>query len=558
MLNGLSHPLLVKMLEKRGLFNEEAQNFLTPDYDKHTHDPYLLKDMAKAVERVIRAIKDSEKIEIYSDYDADGIPGGVVLHDFFKKIGYKNFENYIPDRLEEGFGINVPAMEEIATRGAKLVISIDCGITDVAAVKRGNELGIDTIITDHHEPNGEIPPAFAILNPKQKDCAYPYKFLCGSGVVFKLIQAILASPDAKDLRQHITDGWEKWLLDMVGLATLSDMVPLTGENRVLAFYGLKVLRKSPRLGLMKLLRQARANQRFLTEDDVSFTITPRINAASRMGLPHDAFELLSTSDELRAGELITHLNKINDERKGLVASIVREVNQVVAERARNGNLREVIVMGHVHWKPTVLGLVANSLKDDHDRPVFLWGKEMSPTIKGSCRSDGRVSVVDLMEQSKELFTHFGGHKMSGGFALEQDKIHGLEEALSDSYKKLSIAGVAPEEDVEEVLSADDINHGLYSVLEKMAPFGVGNPKPVFLFKNVQIKNAKPFGTAKNHTELSFENSVGETYNAISFFTKTTDPLKMVKSGDIINIKASLEKSFFKRRPELRLRIISIS
>ncbi len=558
MLNGLSHPLLTKMLEKRGLLNEQAQDFLSPDYDKHTHDPYLLKDMAKAVERVIRAIKNNEKIEIYSDYDADGIPGAVVLHDFFKKVGFENFENYIPDRLEEGFGINVEAMEEIAERKAKLVISIDCGITDVAAVKRGNELGIDTIITDHHEPNGEIPPAYAILNPKQKDCQYPYKFLCGSGVIFKLIQAILINPDAKGLRQHITAGWEKWLLDMVGLATLSDMVPLTGENRVFAFYGLKVLRKSPRLGLMKLLRQARANQRFLTEDDVSFTITPRINAASRMGLPHDAFELLSTRDETRAGVLIEHLNKINDERKGLVASIIREVNQVVAERARNGSLREVIVLGHVHWKPTVLGLVANSLKDDHDRPVFLWGKENSPTIKGSCRSDGRVSVVDLMEQSKELFTHFGGHKMSGGFALEQDKIHVLEQALSDSYKKLSIVGAVLEDDIEETLTADDINHDLYSVLEKMAPYGIGNPKPIFLFKNVQIKSAKPFGKTKNHTEVSFENSVGETYTGISFFTKANDPLKMVKSGDVIDIKASLEKSFFKRTPELRLRIISIS
>lgn len=558
MLPGLSHPLLNKLLEKRGLFENDALDFLSPDYEKHTHDPFLLKDMQKAVDRVIRAIKNNEKIEIYSDYDADGIPGAVVLHDFFKKVGFNNFENYIPDRLEEGFGINVEAMEEIATRGAKLVISIDCGITDVAAVKRGNELGIDTIITDHHEPSGEVPPAYAILNPKQVGCAYPYKFLCGSGVIFKLIQAILASSDAKDLRQHITDGWEKWLLDMVGLATLSDMVPLTGENRVFAFYGLKVLRKSPRLGLMKLLRQARANQRFLTEDDVNFTITPRINAASRMGLPHDAFELLSTSDELRAGELITHLNKINDERKGLVASIIREVNQVVAERAREGRLREVIVLGHVHWKPSVLGLVANSLKDDHDRPVFLWGKETSPTIKGSCRSDGRVSVVDLMEQSKELFTHFGGHKMSGGFALEQEKIHGLEDALSDSYKKLSVADALLEDDIVETLTADDINHGLYSVLEKMAPFGVGNPKPVFLFKNVHIKNVKPFGQTKNHTELSFENSVGETYNAISFFTKANDPLKMVKSGDVINIKASLEKSFFKRTPELRLRIISVS
>ncbi len=553
-------PFLQKLLDKRGLSDPEiADSFLNPNYDRDIHDPYLLKDMEKAVGRIIAAINGGEKIAIYSDYDADGIPGAVVLHDFFKKIGFNNFENYIPDRTEEGFGVNLPAVEDIASRGATLMITIDCGITDVVPIARAKELGIDTIITDHHEPSGEVPPAFAIINPKQKDCAYPFKFLCGAGVIFKIIQAMLQKKETNGLVANIPVGWEKWLLDMVGLATLSDMVPLTGENRVFATYGLTVLRKSPRIGLMKLLRLARTNQRFMTEDDVSFTITPRINAASRMGMPHDAFELLSTQDEIRAGVLITHLNKINDERKGLVASIIKEVRQRIVELERDGRMREVIVMGHVHWKPTVLGLVANSLKDDHDRPVFLWGKENGPTIKGSCRSDGRVSVVELMEESRELFLHFGGHKMSGGFAVEQDKIHILEEALSTSYKKLSVMNSQNVvEDFDDVLTLDDIHRSTYETLEKLAPYGVGNPKPIFLFKNVEVKTIKPFGKTKNHLELGFENSVGETFNAISFFTKATDPLKNVRAGDRVHLKASIEKSFFKRYPELRLRIISIS
>lgn len=560
--------LLKKLLDRRGLSDPKiAEIFLNPDYNRDIHDPYLLKDMHKAVERIVSAVENGERIVIYSDYDADGIPGAVVLHDFFKKIGFSNFENYIPDRHEEGFGVNLSAVEDIASRDATLMITIDCGIADVLPIARAKELKIDTIITDHHEPNGEIPPAFAILNPKQKDCGYPYKSLCGAGVVFKLVQAILQkkrekngarTKDAGKLNWNIPAGWEKWLLDMVGLATLSDMVPLTGENRALAYYGLTVLRKSPRIGLMKLLRLARTNQRNMTEDDVNFTITPRINAASRMGVPHDAFELLATSDEIRAGLLITHLNKINDERKGLVASIIKEVRQTIAEREKEGRLREVIVMGHLHWRPAVLGLVANSLKDDHDRPVFLWGKENGKMIKGSCRSDGRVSVVELMESSRELFLTFGGHKMSGGFAVEQEKIHVLEDALSVSYRKLCFADSGePTDDFDDILTIDDVNWNTYSALEKMAPFGVGNPKPVFLFKNVEVTGVRLFGQTKNHLELSFKNSQGDVFNAISFFTKANDSVKNLKSGDIINLKASLEKSFFKRYPELRLRIAGV-
>lgn len=560
-----SYPsLLKKLLEKRGFSDmKTAQIFLNPDYVRDTHDPYLLKDMAKAVERIATALNNNEKIAIYSDYDADGIPGAVVLHDFFKKIGFNNFENYIPDRHEEGFGVNISAVENIANRGATLMITIDCGIADVLPIARAKELKIDTIITDHHETNGEIPSAFAIINPKQKDCGYPFKSLCGAGVVFKLIQAILQKENQGGSRQGVKKsvpvGWEKWLLDMVGLATLSDMVPLTGENRALAYYGLAVLRKSPRVGLMKLLRLAGTNQRDMTEDDVNFTVTPRINAASRMGAPHDAFELLATSDEIRAGALIAHLNKINDERKGLVASITKEVRQNIALREKDDRLKEVIVMGHLHWKPSVLGLVANSLKDDHDRPVFLWGKENGKIIKGSCRSDGRVSVVELMEASREFFLTFGGHKMSGGFAVDKDKIHGLEDALSVSYRKLFLATSGETvDDFDDVLTLDDINWKTHSVVEKLAPFGVGNPKPIFLFKNVRVAGARLFGQNKNHTELSFKNSAGEIFNAISFFTKANDPLKNLKSGDVVNLKASLEKSFFRRYPELRLRIAGIS
>src|SRR3989338_2122974 len=368
-------PLLRQLLVGRGIVSaEEAEKFLNPHYENHSHDPFLMKDMEKAVERILKVVKDDERIAIFSDYDADGIPGAVVLHDFFKRIGHLNFENYIPDRHGEGFGLNASAIRELHESGCRLLITIDCGITDTEEVAHAIELGMDVIITDHHLPGAEIPHAYAILNPKQADCRYPEKMLCGSGVIFKLIQALCFEiRNSKfDIPETIFPaGQEKWLLDMVGLATLSDMVPLTGENRVFAHFGLKVLRKSPRKGLRELLSVLRLNRSELTEDDIGFSISPRINAASRMGVPMDAFRLFATSDEAEAATLARHLDKMNTERKGKVASLVKEVRRTVEERGEG----KVIVAGNPNWRPALLGLVANSLAEDMHCPVFLWGRE---------------------------------------------------------------------------------------------------------------------------------------------------------------------------------------
>lgn len=561
-------PLLKELLMARGIdTTEEAQKFLNPDYVRDTHDPFLMKNMERVVLRVIKAINGGEKVIIYSDYDADGIPGAVVLHDLFKKLGFKNFENYIPDRHEEGFGLNISAIEEFAKRGANLIITIDCGIADNLPVARANELGVEVIITDHHEPNGEVPSAYAILNPKQHDCNYPEKILCGAGVTFKLVQALIQKKElikksGSEALVEIKDGWEKWLLDMVGLATLSDMVPLTGENRAFAYYGLKVLRISPRVGLMKLLRKVNTNQRYLTEDDIGFTVSPRINAASRMGVPMSAFTLLSTGDEVEAGQLADHLNKINDERKGAVASITKEVRKKIIERSSGGEgevMKEILVMGNPNWRPSLLGLVANSLKDDHSRPVFLWGREGGSVIKGSCRSDGSVSVVELMEAVKESFVVFGGHAFSGGFSVEHEKIHLLEENLIVAYKKIMEKGVPVREKIriDKKITLEDVTWDTYKLIDKLSPFGVGNPKPVFLLEGVRVAAVKQFGKEKNHLELGFVDGAGRNISAISFFSKPTDFSVEPKKDEKISLIASLEKSVFMNKIELRLRIIDL-
>ncbi|OYV27252.1 MAG: hypothetical protein B7W98_02150, partial [Parcubacteria group bacterium 20-58-5] len=363
--------LTAALLARRGITTkEDAERFLNPSYDEHLHDPFLMTEMQKAAERFARAITSGEKIAVWSDYDCDGIPGAVLLHDFLKKAG-ANFENYIPHRHEEGYGMNVRGIERLAKNGVTLVVTVDSGITDTEPVVRARELGMDVIVTDHHLPSEKLPEAFAILNPNaREDEMYPFKSLCGSGVAWKLVCATLAV--APELREKVPEGWEKWLLDMVGLATIADMVPLTGENRVLATYGLTVMRKSPRIGLQKLLRGMRVEQRGITEDDVGFMIAPRVNAASRLGEARDAFKLFITTDESEADLLAKKLEKLNRERKAQAGAITRAVHARLKER---GEVRSVIALGDPEWRPALLGLVANTIADEYERPVFLWGRE---------------------------------------------------------------------------------------------------------------------------------------------------------------------------------------
>ncbi len=557
-------PLVRSLLYARGIQDlEGADAFLNPDYEKHLHDPFLLKDMDKAVDRILKAIKDGERVGIFSDYDADGIPGGVALHDFFKKIGYSNFTNYIPLRNEEGFGLNNDAVETLGKDNVNLIITIDCGITDVSQVDLASKLGMDVIITDHHIPGKKLPKAFAIINPKQKGCEYPEKMLCGSGVIFKVIQALILKIQKLKIKNlTIPPGWEKWLLDMVGLATMSDMVPLLGENRALSYYGMKVIQRSPRVGLQKLFSLLKINQNKVTEDDIAFMITPRINAASRMGVPLDAFKLLSTTDVVEAGMFAEHLNNKNDERKGVVGSMIREIKKRLDER--DEDMRHVFVFGNPEWKPSLLGLVANSFSDEHARPVFFWGRNGESgeegVIKGSCRSGGDTDIVKLMEKCKDIFVDYGGHKGAGGFSLLQENIHHLEDRLNQAFLDLEAEGSLSSEaiaSIDKKLSLDDVNWNTYGSVEKFAPFGLDNPKPLFLFENIPLQGVKLFGKEKNHLELKFKNSNGKDVTAMAFFKTDSSFDAPLKAGDKINLVATLEKSEFRNFPELRLRIVDI-
>ncbi len=536
---------IAHLLYHRGIKTaEEAKVFLEPDYERDLHDPFLMTGMDVAVDRILKAIKEDEKIVVWSDYDTDGIPGGVLMHDLFQKIG-ANFENYIPHRHNEGYGLNIPGIEKLAEEGAKLLITVDSGITDVEQVKRANELGLEVIVTDHHLPQEELPPAITILNPKLEGQTYPFKDLCGCGVAFKLAQGILAKGDF-----DIPKGWEKWLLDMVGIATVSDMVSLTGENRALAYFGLVVLRRSPRPGLQQLLKKIRVDQRSITEDDIGFMIGPRINAASRMGEPMQAFEMLTTKDVALGAQHAADLERINATRKTAVATITKEIKKKISVR---GVESPVIVMGNPNWRPSLLGLVANSVAEEYERPVFLWGREGNNLIKGSCRTGADVNLVELMTHSTDVFAGFGGHSAAGGFSVHEEAIYTIEEKLSDAFSKLPSEKIQKNIDADLELQLDAVDKGLLARLSKLAPFGMDNEKPQFLFKDVVPQDVVWFGKGKEHVKAVFQTGFG-TLEAIAFFAKRDlgKDAKKLKAGEEISFLGSVEKDAWKHAPRLRI------
>ena len=571
MSSDLTHyPDLVQtLLKNRGIKSaEEAERFLAPSYERDIADPFGILNMERAVERILVAIDEGERTVVFADYDCDGIPGGTLFNDFLKKIGYTNFEVYIPHRNNEGYGLSIEAVDTLASRGAKIVITIDCGITDVLPTARANELGIDVIITDHHLPQEILPPAYAILNSKQANDTYHDDMLCGAAVAWKLVCALLAR---RREQWSIPVGWEKWLLDMAGLSTVADLAPLQKENRALAYYGLKVLRMSKRPGLLALLGEMNMEQKNITEDDIGFMIGPRINAASRMGDPTDAFKLLSAETREEAYEYAEKLMHLNDVRKGLVASMVKEARKHLEVR----EICDVIVVGNPLWKPGLVGLVASNLAETYERTVFVWGRSDGGEIKGSCRSDGTVNLVDLMTTVRAgIFLNVGGHELAGGFSVSSDGIHTLEEELITAYQKVKSEKEPTQIFVDSVLSLSDVNWVNWKYIEKFAPFGIGNPKPTFRFEKVTLGDVRYFGKEKTHLELTLvpspmlglnTDSPGralEGIKAIVFFAKASTEEHgkhgVLKVGDIVDLVATMEVNTFRNKRELRLRIVSIT
>jgi single-stranded-DNA-specific exonuclease len=540
--------LLNRLLAARGIVGrDEAAGFLSPDYDEHLHDPMLLYGMKAACERVEAAMAAGERIAIFSDYDCDGIPGAVVLHDFFVAIGYDNFQNYIPHRHYEGFGLSTEAIDTLHKDGCSLIITIDCGTSSNEAVAHAKSLTIDVIVTDHHEPGETLPEAVAIVNPKLGE--YPFPDLCGAAVAFKLAQALLSRGE-----YDMPPGKEKWWLDMVGVATIADMVPLVGENRVLAHYGLTVLRKSRRPGLQQLLKKARADQRYLTEEDIGFTIGPRINAASRMDAPEDAFHMLRATDLAEASERVEHLEQLNTNRKTQVALMTKDLHKRLKVLE---DIPPVLVLGNPEWRPSLVGLAAGKLAEEHGRPAFVWGTDGNGVYKGSCRSGGGASVVTLMRAVPEVFIEMGGHHVAGGFSVKEEHIFTFGERLVEAMAELGDSVQVREAiSIDAELSLADVGAALVADLTRLSPFGAGNPKPLFVFRGVIPEQVEVFGKSKEHTKLIFSTPHGRI-EAIAFFRLPEQFEKVPQTERPVTLIAHVEQSFFMGRQQTRLRIVEV-
>ncbi len=469
------NPTLASILAQRGITDfDTARTFFAPDLTT-LHDPYLMKDMDKAVERVIDAINRQEKILVYGDYDVDGTTAVALMFSFLKNI-YPHVEYYIPDRYGEGYGISFQGVEYAADNDFKLIIALDCGIKANDKVARANELGVDFIICDHHLPGKEIPAAVAVLDPKRNDCNYPYKELCGCGVGFKLIQAICQQ-----------QGWpdEQFLpyLDLVAISIAADIVPVTGENRVLSHFGLWQLNNQPkRAGIKALLEKANL-KRALTVTDLVFVIAPRINAAGRITSGKQAVSLLIENNAAQALEISGKIDQNNSERKDLDKSITAEALELISSSEEMVN-RKTTVVYQEHWHKGVVGIVASRLTETYYRPTIVLTKS-GDRVAGSARSVVGFDVYQAIEACSEHLEQFGGHKYAAGLTMHHHQLPSFVQAFEEMVAStIPDELLIPEITVDAALDFNQITPGFVSVLNRMAPFGPDNMQPVFYTENV--------------------------------------------------------------------------
>lgn len=538
-------PIGRQLLANREILTKnEAQIFLAPDYGRDLRDPLAIKNIDRAVERILKAIRDKEKVIIHGDYDADGVCSSTILAEFFKAAGFENFELYIPDRFKDGYGLTSKSLDYILEKGATLVMTIDNGVSNYEEIKKAEAAGVNVIVIDHHVVPESPPPAYAIVDLYQEGETYPFREFAGTGVAFKLVSALLAKNSF-----NLVLGWEKWLLDLVAIGTVADMVALTDENRVMVHWGLEVLKKSRRPGIKALARFSGVELPKITSEDIAFSFAPRINVAGRLEHATLAGELLATQSPEEAEWLAGRLEKLNSERKEMTEKIVREVLEEFS-----GKDQKLVVCGGMDWPTGILGSAASRLSENLSLSVILWGKGESEIIKGSARSAGDINVRDLLiEAGEEMYFDVGGHPMASGFNLKEEYADEFEKRVMEAYEKMPKGeNVLSELVLEKEMTLEDVNSETLGTISRFEPFGQGNSKPVFLFKNLLVERARVFGNGGLHLELKFKNSKNEIITAIGFWM--AGDIESVRPGECVDLAASMENSTYRGYDELRLRI----
>jgi len=485
--------MIAEMLIRKELFEiDDIEEFFHPDLN-NMHDPFLYRDMKKTTERIISAIDNKELITIYGDYDVDGTTSSALLYLGLKKIG-ANIEYYIPHRMIDGYGLSLSGVDILKENGTELIISVDCGINAIDEVEQINDLGMDIIVTDHHNPKEELPKAYAIINPKIKGCGYPYDMLAGVGVAYKLLIAVYSQLEIN------TDELIDKYIDLVALGTIADIVPLTGENRIIASLGLDRLLKKQNIGLNALIKLAGLSQKELNSADIVFGIAPRINAAGRMGSAMRAVELMVSVDEEESEELAQIIERENSLRQQIDQRTFQEACDIIEKKYKNLDETPIIVVSSDDWHPGVIGIVASKLVEKYYRPsIMITFKEGIGS--GSGRSIAGFNLFDALVSVEGYLETFGGHKYAAGLQILVEYVDLLENKLKKYVKEnTTVDQFIPPLNIDTKLELFEINDNLLEWLEKFAPFGPGNMRPTFFTEKVMVVGF-PYNVGKNHLKL---------------------------------------------------------
>ena len=562
-------PLVLQLLYDRELKTQVLiDEFFNPDYESDLHDPFLMKGVKEAVKEIKKAIKKQKKIIIYGDYDADGICSSVILLETLKKLGAKNIDVYIPDRSREGYGLNKEAVKKLAEKGIQLIITVDCGITDFEEIELAKKSGMETIVVDHHRVLEKIPKAKVVIDPHQAGDKYPFKELAAVGVVFKLISALI-----KD-EKEIEEGFSKWFLDLVALATVADMMPLLGENRTLVKYGLVVLAQTKRIGLKELMKVSRITDYNLEVIDngngqiehkvngldswtFAFALAPRINVAARLESADAAYRLLITESEDEGKKIALQLEKLNRQRQQSVEKIVKEIEA----RLSSKELPIVIFEADKNWPRGLVGLVASKISEKYFRPAFIFNINENK-YNGSARSVKGFNLVEAISQAADLLEEFGGHPAAAGLTVLKKNFEKSKERISvHAEKKLKNLDLTPQIEIDVQLDLDQIAWSNYDQVQSFAPFGKLNPEPLFLTKGLEIVDLRLVGNNNKHLKLELFGPIKQgkqqmkKVKAIGFCLAEKCP--DLKKGDLVDLVYEFIIDQWNGTRDLQLKIVDI-
>ena len=501
--------LFERILAARGLNDVSArQAFLSPDYAATKYDPFLLSEMDKAVARLVLARQHQEKVVIYGDYDIDGLSATALLLDAFHSFGFQHLDAFIPNRFVEGYGMTIGAVDKVRDMGAQLIVTVDCGSLCHTEIAYAAELGIDTVVTDHHNIAPTRPPAVATVNPKYADHEYPFRDLCGAGVAFKLVQALQTRLDG------LPDGYEKWLLDLVALGTVCDIVTLADENRANVYWGLEVLKKQRRTGLKALMAVSGIEPETVNARHLGFGLGPRMNAAGRLDTAQHSLDMLTATDGIEALAASEKLEAFNIERR----SIQDEIFKQACEQADGMADDRVLVVASEGWNHGVIGIVASKLVETYKKPVFIIGIR-GDTATGSARSFGNFSAADAVRAADDIILRGGGHSAAAGVTLETAQIPAFRRRVNEFYDSLNLTDqvrfLQPSADVE-VKDFAEITEELVEQISRMEPFGNGNPEPILKIAHAVVAGVRRMGANGQHVKIALRDADEKTLQVLAF------------------------------------------